>query len=275
MKIFRINPNIRPKADFLVPKVIFEDEEILVIEKPAGMVVNRAQSVKEETVQEWVEDYLKILSTKHEIRNKSKIRDSKSQKSLGFRNSDLEFTRRAGIVHRIDKETSGLLLVAKTPEAFENLQKQFKERRVEKKYLALVHGLVEPRAGEIRAPVGRLPWNRERFGVLAGGREATTTYVVISNYQIPNSKEKCSLLELRPKTGRTHQIRVHLKYWGHPIVADEKYAGRKTNRRDREWCPRLFLHAAFLALTHPQTSKRVEFTSSLPQDLKKALGKVQ
>jgi 23S rRNA pseudouridine1911/1915/1917 synthase len=177
------------------------------------------------------------------------------------------------VVHRLDKETSGLLIVAKTPEAFKNLQKQFKERRVEKKYLALVHGKVEPKEGEIKAPVGRLPWQRKKFGVIAGGREAKTRYRVMadSKWQMANY----SLLELKPKTGRTHQLRVHLKFWGHPIVADDKYAGRKRSRKDREWCPRLFLHACFLAFTHPTTKERVEFSLSLPQDLKKALGKVK
>jgi len=252
------------------PEIVFEDEEILIIDKPAGMVVNRAESVKGETVQDWVERYLKTLSTKHEIRN-------------GSTSSPLEFARRAGIVHRLDKETSGLLIIAKTPEAFVNLQKQFKERRVEKHYLALVHGQVEPNEGEIRAPVGRLPWNREKFGVLAGGRSARTKYKILKLLnrsdllpgQTSKREEILTLLELKPKTGRTHQIRVHLKYWGHPIVADDKYAGRKTNRKDREWCPRLFLHAAYLAFIHPKTNKRVEFALSLPQDLKKALGKVK
>ena len=237
------------------PKIVFEDEEILIIEKPARMVVNRAQSVKEKTVQDWVEK-----------RQKTEDRRQKTEK-------DSDFVRRAGIVHRLDKETSGLLIVAKTPEAFKNLQKQFKERKVEKQYLALAHGKVEPEKGEIKAPVGRLPWNREKFGVLAGGRSARTKYRVMANgkWQMADY----SLLELRPETGRTHQIRIHLKFWGHPLVADDKYAGRKTNRRDREWCSRLFLHASHLAFTHPRTSKQVEFTSSLPQDLKKALGEVK
>jgi 23S rRNA pseudouridine1911/1915/1917 synthase len=241
-------------------KIIFEDEEILVLEKPAGMVVNRAESVKGKTVQDWVEEKQKTVDG--------------SQKT----ESSSDFVRRVGIVHRLDKETSGLLLIAKTPEAFENLQKQFKERRIEKRYLALVHGKVEPKEGEIRAPVGRLPWNRERFGVLAGGKEATTKYKVNGQWSMVNGrqKEEFSFLELKPETGRTHQIRVHLKYWGHPIVADDKYAGRKRNRKDREWCPRLFLHAAFIAFSHPKTGKRVEIaSSSLPQDLKKALGKVK
>ena len=247
------------------PKIVFEDEEILVLEKPAGMVVNRAESAKGETVQDWVEERQKT--------------EDRRQKTEGLS----DFVRREGIVHRIDKETSGLLLVAKTPKAFENLQKQFKERRVEKHYLALVHGLVEPKEGEIRAPVGRLPWNRERFGVLAGGRSAKTKYKVLRYLKRSDllagqtSPENIvfSLLELKPETGRTHQIRVHLKFWGYPIVADEFYAGRKTSRRDREWCPRLFLHASFIVFVHPKTGKKMEFALPLPSDLKKALDQLQ
>lgn len=263
MATVRINPNrsVRQKADFLVPKVVFEDGEILVLDKPAGMVVNRAQSVKGETVQDWVEKKWQMADSRWQMEEKS------------------DFVRRSGVVHRLDKETSGLLIVAKTEKAFKNLQKQFKERRVEKRYLALVHGKVEPKEGEIRAPVGRLPWQRKKFGVIAGGRRARSEYKVISNWLpalpadrlvIGNKKEEFSFLELKPKTGRTHQLRVHLKFWGYPIVADDKYAGRKRSRQDREWCPRLFLHACFLAFTHPKTGKRVKFSSPLPSDLKKA-----
>ncbi|MBU3957392.1 RluA family pseudouridine synthase [Patescibacteria group bacterium] len=227
------------------PKVISEDRSILVLDKPAGVVVNRAKTTKEKTIQDWVENYLKIKG-----------------RGIG---------ERAGIVHRLDKETSGLLLVAKTPKAFENLQKQFKERKVEKQYLALVHGKVEPKQGAIEAPITRSPFDRKKFGVFLGGRPAKTNYKVKKNYTL--NAERLTLLELAPTTGRTHQIRVHLKYLGHSVVADEKYAGRKTARKDRQWCPRQFLHASHLAFTHPQTKKRVKFTSPLPLDLKNALAK--
>lgn len=224
------------------PQVIFEDEEILVLEKPAGMVVDRSESVKGETIADWVEDKLKIKNEKFK-----------------------DFYERSGVVHRLDKETSGLLLVAKTPSAFLELQRQFKERVVKKRYLALVHGKVEPSEGEIKAPVGRLPWNREKFGVLPGGREATTKYKVIKLYTINSTPY--TLLELSPETGRTHQIRIHLKYLGYPIVGDSFYAGRKTARQDRIWCPRLFLHAAYLGFYRPTTQKWLEFKSELPEDL--------
>ncbi len=133
----------------------------------------------------------------------------------------------------------------------------------------MVHGKVEPAQGEIKAPVGRLPWRRDRFGVLAGGRAAETSYQVIGYYQIKN--EPLSLVELFPKTGRTHQIRVHLRYLGHPIVADTFYAGRKRSREDKKWCPRLFLHASKIGFKHPQTGKRVVFKSELPPELEQVL----
>ena len=168
-------------------------------------------------------------------------------------------------MHRLDKETSGILIVAKTKKAFENLQQQFKDRKISKTYTALVHGQVEPKEGTIEAPVGRLPWRRDRFGVLPGGREATTGYKVREYYK------DYTLLELKPKTGRTHQIRIHLKHLGHPVVADTFYAGRKTARADRLWCPRLFLHASGISFTHPETGKEISFKSKLPADLLQVL----
>jgi len=216
---------------------------LLVLDKPAGVVVNRAKSVRGKTVQDWLEKYLKIRG-----------------RGIG---------ERAGIVHRLDKETSGILLVAKTKEAFENLQAQFKKREVKKTYTALVHGKVEPEKGRVGVPVGRLPWNRERFGVLPGGRNAETEYKVSSYYKKDN--QDFSRLTVTPKTGRTHQIRIHLRYLGHPIVSDEFYGGRKTARLDRTWCPRLFLHAAEIAFTHPVGKKPANFKLNLPEDLEKAL----
>ncbi len=220
------------------PKIVFEDEYLLVLEKPAGWIVNEAQTTKGQLVlQSWLAKLDYPLAKSREYRS--------------------------GIVHRLDKETSGLMLVAKTSGAFEGLQRAFKERKVQKVYTALVHGVVEPEEGTIEAPVGRLPWRRDRFGVLAGGREATTEYKTIDN-----EKQQFTLLELKPKTGRTHQIRIHLKYLGHPIVADEFYAGRKTARNDRKWCPRLFLHASGISFDHPVTGRNMAFKSDLPQDLK-------
>lgn len=225
------------------PAIVFEDNALLVLDKPAGWVVTRTRTTKGKTIQDWVKDYLEI----------------KGQGIGG----------RVGIVHRLDKETSGLLLVAKSVQAFEKLQLQFKKREVKKRYLALVHGKVEPGSGMVRAPIARNPMNRQKFGVFLEGKEAETRYKVISDRS--DEKEKFSLLELYPKTGRTHQIRVHLKYIGHPVVGDEKYAGRKTAKADRRWCPRQFLHASHLWLSHPETAKKVGFTAPLPGQLKAVL----
>jgi len=229
----------------LKPAIIFEDKTILVVDKPAHWIVNDALTTNgQQTVQEWLSNNFKFETA-----------NSKEYRS--------------GIVHRLDKETSGILVIAKTKEAFSDLQRQFKERKVAKKYRALVHGQVEMKEGEIKAPVGRLPWRRDRFGVLPGGREAVTNYKVLRCYDA--KEEKFSFLELSPKTGRTHQIRIHLKYLDHPVVADNFYAGRKTARADRKWCPRLFLHASEISFLHPTTGKKVSFKSELPSDLQAAL----
>lgn len=222
------------------PKIIYEDKSFFVLDKPSGYITNDAiTTTTQPTIQNWLQ-----LNLKFPINN------------LEFRN---------GIVHRLDKETSGILLVAKTKDAFEELQRQFKERLVKKTYTALVHGKVDPPKGEINETVGRLPWRRDRFGVIPDGREAITSYKVLSQYTIYDIPY--TLLELAPKTGRTHQIRIHLKHIGHPIVADEFYAGRKTARNDRRWCPRLFLHAGGISFIHPNTKKKVEFSSPLPLSL--------
>lgn len=227
------------------PKILFEDDEILVLNKPSGWITNDAETTKDQpTVQAWL------------------------RRSFNFPIFEFENLRN-GIVHRLDKETSGLLLVAKTVDAFEELQRQFKSREVEKTYTALAHGRLEPGEGKIEATVGRLPWRRDRFGVLPGGREATTEYKVLASYTWQDGEY--SLVELKPKTGRTHQIRIHLKHIGHAIVADQFYAGRKTSRKDRKWCPRLFLHASGISFTHPKTKKSLTFKSELPSDLKQSL----
>lgn len=253
------------------PKIIFEDKDLLVLDKPAGMIVNRADTTKEvQTLQDWVENYLKIPNSKSQIPNKLQIQNNNYEEQ-----SKLNFINRAGIVHRLDKETSGIILIAKTLEAFINLQSQFKERKVQKTYLALTHGKIEPAEGEINVSVGRLPWNRKRFGVLAGGRESTTLYRVITNYKLLITNENLTLVELSPKTGRTHQIRVHLQYIKHPIFSDPLYAGRKTSRNDRKLLPRVFLHASKISFIHPKTNEIINFESPLPEDLKTFISTLQ
>jgi len=228
--------------------ILYEDDALLVINKPPGIVVNNAQSVEGETVQDWAHAHLGL-----------------PEQSTPVVPGD-DFLSRAGIVHRIDKETSGCLVIAKNPESFSALQSQFKERTIKKIYRAVAHGKLLPEAGEIRAPVGRLPWNRERFGILPGGKDAVTRYRVLRSGTSHNTV--VSLVELYPETGRTHQIRVHLKYINHPIVGDWQYAGRKTARNDRVWAPRVMLHAFAVTLTHPVTGASLAIEAEVPDDMK-------
>jgi len=256
-------------------KIIYEDKDLLVLDKPAGITVNRSETtVGGVTVQDWIEQKFKVQSASWRTKIKDQERES-------------DFYKRAGIVHRIDKETSGLLIVAKNKDSFENLQKQFKDRVVKKTYLALSHGRIFPEAGEIKVPVGRLPWNRKRFGILAGGREAITRYRVISNIplslklqrasksQTLNIAEDLTLVELYPETGRTHQIRVHLKYINRPIFSDFLYAGRKISKKDRSLLPRVFLHAYKISFKQPKTGEILSLESPLPEELSKFLESLQ
>ncbi|MCL5113658.1 MAG: RluA family pseudouridine synthase [Patescibacteria group bacterium] len=269
--------------------VIYEDDYLLVIDKPSGITVNRSDTTKdEETIQDWAEEKLRIdraevASENFRVHNagnffsKNDVNGANAHSenfgSSPHENLKEEFIKRAGIVHRLDKETSGILLIAKNPDVFLNLQSQFKERKVRKTYIALVHGIVRPEEGEIDVPLGRLSFNRKRFGVVAGGRESTTRYKVLTiKYLMTGKREEVlSLLELNPKTGRTHQIRVHLKYFNHPVFADSLYAGRKTARGDRKLLPRLFLHAAKISFEHPRTKKIISFESPLPEQLENFL----
>lgn len=214
-------------------RAVYEDDDLLVIDKPAGVTVNKAETT----------------------RNQLTIEDQLPESGLP----------RRGIVHRLDKDTSGLLVIAKTADALANLQAQFKQRQVKKVYLALVHGRVEPQSGNINLPVGRNPLNRQRFTVLITGRPAETGYQTVTGYA------DYSLLEVFPKTGRTHQIRVHFKHLDHPLVADPLYLGKKRLRQDQLWCPRLFLHSQSLSFTQPQTHQIINLEARLPYDLQAAL----
>ncbi len=261
--------------------ILFEDDVMLVVNKPPGIVVNRAESVKGETVQDWVTSYLSFPR-----RRESALSEGGSPIGSGMTwDHEKEFYDRAGIVHRIDKETSGILIIAKTVASFIELQRQFKERIIHKTYLAIVHGTLVPDVGEIRAPVGRLPWNRERFGIVPGGKESVTKYRVISvipaqagirvsGRQIPDQAgddKAFSVVELYPESGRTHQIRVHLKYINHPILGDYLYAGRKTARDDRTWAPRVMLHAWKLTCLHPKDGKTLAFEAPIPDDMRRII----
>ncbi len=229
--------------------ILFEDEFFMAVNKPPNIVVNRALSVKEKTIQDWIE-------TTQTFFRKYSSTDSTS-----------EFIERSGFVHRIDKETSGVLLIAKDPESFRILQEQFKDRTIHKTYRAIIHGILSPDNGEIRAPVGRLPWNKEQFGIVPGGKDSVTKYTVLQTFRNKQTNEDLSYVELYPETGRTHQIRVHLKYIFHPIIGDYLYAGRKVSKRDRTWAPRTMLHAYKIALHHPHTGTPLEIQAPVPDDM--------
>jgi len=171
------------------------------------------------------------------------------------------------VAHRLDKDTSGVIVLAKTDEAYEALKKQFEERKIKKTYLALVHGVMEQVVGIMTEPIMRNPRIGNRFVVGEGGRSAITEWKIIKTF------DKFCLLEVRPMTGRTHQIRVHLKHMGHPVVSDYLYGG-KQYKEDVTWCPRLFLHAKSIELTHPGMGERVTFESELPNVLQSVLGKL-
>lgn len=229
--------------------ILYEDDHLLVINKPAGMVVHPAPGHTSGTL---VNALLARFPAWAEL---DWWESEEDEEEAG---GDYP---RPGIVHRLDKDTSGLLIVAKSAGARGALQAQFQARQVEKVYLALVHGVPSSPAGRIDAPIGRDPRQRKRMAVTADGRPAVTAYRVLEPLG------EYALLEVMPKTGRTHQIRVHLAFIGHPVVGDEVY-GR---RRSRLACPRQFLHAARLSFRHPVTGRPMEFAAPLPPDLQAVL----
>lgn len=235
-------------------KIVFEDEWMVVVDKPAGMVVNNAQTVKEQTVQMWFTGKYPIFNIQNSIKGS-------------------EFYEKQGIVHRLDKDTSGLLVLAKTPEAYEKLKDQFLKRRVEKKYLALVHGKLKTEAGVISLPIVRHPKIWGKFWVGEDLSKTAVTEWKTSKVYMKNNSQ-FSMLEAAPLTGRTHQIRVHLKHLGHPIVSDPLYLGKKQLCEDLVWCPRLFLHASKIRLTHPITGENNSYECRLPGELELALARL-
>lgn len=231
-------PEIAPEEISL--DVIYEDDYLLVLNKPAGMVVHPAYGHQSGTLVN------AVLAHCPQTR-------------------DIGGPERAGIVHRLDKDTSGLIIVAKSEAAHAALQRQFKRRQVTKTYLALVEGHPDPRQGLIDAPIGRDKRQRKQMAIVRGGREARTAYRVIELF------DNHSLVELRPETGRTHQLRVHLAWLGYPVVGDHVYGYRK----QRLLKHRHFLHAHKLELTHPVTSASLSLTAPLPQDLTELLRRLR
>ena len=228
------------------PQVIYENSQVLIVDKPPGLVVNRAESVRVSTLQDWIEQNYKFQTSK---------------------DKDL----RSGIVHRLDKDTSGVMAVAKTKEAFQDLQRQFREREVEKTYVALTHGRLEPRRGVMSLPLARKEKERKQFAVRVAGKQAETRWKV--REYLKRGEEVFSLVELYPKTGRTHQLRVHLKHLRHPIVGDRQYLSKKRAKADGQWCPRQFLHASKLCVDLGR--KRKCFEAELAGDLREVLAALE
>ena len=216
--------------------IYYQDEDLVVVEKPPGVMVHPVPRSQEPTLIEG------LIASFPDI------------KPIGP-------PERPGIVHRLDKETSGLLVVARTWRAYRSLQRQFKERRVDKIYLGLVWGKIKEREGKINWPIGRYLGGGLRVSIKARKpREALTFYEVLESFSTPWGV--VTLLAIKPITGRTHQIRVHLASAGHPVVGDPYYG-----RKEKANCPRLFLHAHQLAFSHPADGRRLTFTSPLPVDL--------
>ncbi len=216
--------------------IVFEDSDLLVIDKPAGLTVHPAPGHPHHTLINAVLSHVPDLPLTDDL-------------------------RRPGVVHRLDKDASGLMVVAKNGRAQQNLISQFKARSVVKAYLVLVRGHMTPDYGVIEAPIGRDPRYRKRMAVVAygEGREARTRYQVVRHIG------DATLVEVRPETGRTHQIRVHLSAIGYPVVGDRIYGARSDKLQ------RLFLHACRLGIKLPSTGQYHEFTANLPPDLEQVL----
>ncbi|HEQ9398119.1 TPA: RluA family pseudouridine synthase [Streptococcus pyogenes] len=215
--------------------IIYEDDTLAIINKPQGMVVHPSAGHPSGTMVNALMYHIKDLSS-------------------------INGVVRPGIVHRIDKDTSGLLMVAKTDAAHQALAEELKAKKSLRKYLAIVHGNLPNDRGMIEAPIGRSEKDRKKQAVTAKGKEAVTRFTVLERF------DDYSLVELQLETGRTHQIRVHMAYIGHPVAGDPLYGPRKTLSGHGQ-----FLHAKTLGLTHPMTGKEMIFTVEAPEIFQKVL----
>jgi 23S rRNA pseudouridine1911/1915/1917 synthase len=228
-------------------QIHFEDQDIAVVDKPAGLVVHPGSGTNGATLVHGLLFHFQDLS-------------------------NVGGEARPGIIHRLDKKTSGLLVVAKNNVAHARLSKDFQDRKVQKTYIALVHGKLRQPSGTIELSVGRHPTIRTKMSVSpTRGRSAFTEYRVVEEFR------GFSLLEVNIKTGRTHQIRVHLSAIGHPVVGDDVYGERSYKEFVRKFgvFDRYFLHAAVLRFTHPMTGKVLEFQSPLPPELRNLLDSIK
>jgi 23S rRNA pseudouridine1911/1915/1917 synthase len=236
----KIPPPAYPTAEPIPLAIIYEDKDILVIDKPAGLVVHPSPGHTSHTLVNAILAHCPSLATSKDL-------------------------TRPGIIHRLDKDTSGLMIIAKNDYARQYLVNQFKSHAVTKGYLVLVKGRPSPEQGAIEAPIGRDPHNRKRMAITETGKEAST------QYKVKEYLNGYTLLEVAPRTGRTHQIRVHLSAIGYPVVGDPIY-GTKRRLEAKALClKRQFIHAYRLGFLLPSTTEYREFSCPLPADLKQAL----
>lgn len=220
-------------------EIIYEDSDLIVVNKPSGMVVHPALGHQSGTL---------VNALMYHCQDLSKING----------------VIRPGIVHRIDKDTSGLLVVCKNDMSHREISNQLKEHKAERVYYAIVYGEITHNLGKVVAPIGRDYSNRQQMAVVEGGKPAVTHFRVVERFS------GYTLIETRLETGRTHQIRVHLAYIGHPVLGDPVYGPRKVVGETGQ-----FLHAKTLGFTHPRTGVYMEFTSELPQDFNKKIAELR
>ncbi len=237
-----------PKPEPIPLRILHEDEDLAVIDKPAGLVCHLGAGCRSGTL---------VNALLHR-----------------WESFDTGDPMRPGIVHRLDRFTSGVMVVARNARAHRALSQQFKSRAVRKEYVALVFGSVVPTAGTIDTPVGRDRRNRRKISVRARKhRQAVTHYEVMTSFGC------CTLLRIRPETGRTHQIRVHLSSIGHPVVGDVLYGARRNLparfEAEASRMGRFFLHACTLEFNHPRTGRRLSFTAPLPPELESFLNQIR
>lgn len=238
LKVFEMEES-RPLAESIDLDVRYEDEDCLVVYKPPGLVVHPAPGNPSGTLVNALLGHVKDLST-------------------------VGASERPGIVHRLDKDTSGLLVVAKNKQAHAHLSKQFKDHTIDRVYYAVVRGIVQHDEGQCDEPVGRAFMNKKKVMVKpTGGRDALTFFKVLKRFH------HASLVEVRLQTGRTHQIRVHFQHMGHPVYGDTLYG------YPSKWISRQALHAAVIGFEHPRTGKWIHITSEMPEDMKKLIQELE
>lgn len=236
-----------PQAEPIALDVLYEDADVVAINKPAGMVVHPAAGNATGTVVNAMLSYAPEAAT---------VGDA----------------QRPGIVHRLDKETSGVLLLAKSEAAYRALQSQFKSRSIQKTYLALCVGGVKPERGVIHKPIGRDAGHRQRMAIVAGGRDAVTQYTVTEVFkrEPKDAGAIYSFVRAHPLTGRTHQLRVHFASQGFPIVGDALYGARK-DALTRRLAPRQLLHSSELSFASPSSGQAIKVHAPLPEDMRRVL----